>query len=308
MDILVNKDFLLLLHLNYQSFIAGTATCNSLWIQFGLNVQIYRVSSIIYSQVTSHQYLYRSAEQHSELWSFILVHMKALKLFYFSESLVTVLFCPDNGLQSLFPQACVYSMRLNLFLSILCTPIIHFPPHRCCFLPTALVNSTCKDHFVIFSHEKLQLWSFHFPGTLRVSIFFPKMQLKLMASLLLSPCLLPPNIYYVPYSSRAHSPNSEHRKTLNLARFTRYMHPKIQSAKKEHQMSLLLSIFLDWHSLCVAGKICLKFWTLTGGSRWVCLCMCETKRDWTFDLNILGTLLCSITFWNAIQTHKIQTR
>lgn len=134
--------------------------------------------------------------------------MKALKLFYFSESLVTVLFCPDNALQSLFPQAGVFSMRLNLFLSILRSPIIHFSLHRYWTAFFLLYWSTAHAKItllVIFSHKKLQLCSFHFPCTPRVSIFFPKMQLKLMASLLLSPCLLPSNIYYIPNSSRAHT-------------------------------------------------------------------------------------------------------
>lgn len=79
MDILVNKDFLPFPHLNYQSFIASAVMCNSLWIQFGLNVQMY--ITCILSQVTPHQYLYSSAEQHSGLWSFILAHMKVWSYF-----------------------------------------------------------------------------------------------------------------------------------------------------------------------------------------------------------------------------------
>lgn len=166
----------------------------------------YPVHSIIYNPVTSHQYTYSSAEQHSQLWSFILAHMKILKLFYFSESLMTLLFCPGNGLQNLFPQAGVYSMSLNLFLSILCSPITHIPPHRqwtAFFLRHWSTSPAKITLFVIFSHNKLQLWGFHFPCTLRVSIFFPKMQLKLMASPLLSSRLLPSNIHYLPYSNRA---------------------------------------------------------------------------------------------------------
>lgn len=75
-----------------------------------------------------------------------------------------------------------------------------------CLVPTSLVNSTCKDPFAchLFPQET-PILKLSLSCSLGVSIFFPKMQLKLMASLLLSPHLLPSNIYYLPYSSRAHT-------------------------------------------------------------------------------------------------------
>lgn len=150
MDILVNKDFLLFPHLNYQSFIASAVMCNSLWVQSGLNVQMY-VACIFNSIQPSHTTLIPL----QYCWA----ALRTVKFYsgsYESSEAILLQWIPRDcavlpwqwSSESISSSWCL--LHEGKFISLHSVHSYHtFSTTQIvnCLLPTSLVNSTCKDHF-----------------------------------------------------------------------------------------------------------------------------------------------------------------